>query len=59
MALMIDQELGDETAVEVAVWDLEHGRRWLVRRSDALQRVSEVITLLDTVEARLRSGRQP
>jgi hypothetical protein len=49
--LLIDQELGDDTCVDVEVWDLEGGKKWVVTREAAMTQISEVARLLDRVEA--------
>lgn len=53
MVLLIDEQLGAGTAVETAVWDLEHDRRWIVARATALQQVNQLAALLDNTESAL------
>jgi hypothetical protein len=53
MVLLMDQQLGTGTAVEVAVWDLEHDRRWIVTRGTALNLVNELAVLLNITESAL------
>jgi hypothetical protein len=55
VALLIDQELGAATCLDVEVWDLEHGRRWLIPRDVALGGMRVVERMLDRTEAAIKS----
>jgi hypothetical protein len=51
--LLIDQELGDDTAVDVELWDLRNGSIWQVSREVALARADRLARFLDRIEAGL------
>jgi hypothetical protein len=53
MVLLIDQQLGAGTAVEIAAWDLENDRRWIIDRDTALDQTDELVALLDDTESAL------
>lgn len=51
--LLIDQELGADTAVDVELWDLQNGAIWQVARDVALARVERLARFLDRIEVGL------
>jgi hypothetical protein len=50
-ALLLDQELGEDTCVDIEIWDLERGEKWLVNREAAFSQLEKLARLLDRVEA--------
>jgi hypothetical protein len=50
-ALLIDRELGEETCVDIEVWDLGSSEKWALTREAALGHVEKLARLLDQVEA--------
>lgn len=54
-ALLLDQELGEDTCVDIEIWDLERGEKWLVNREAAFSQLKKLAHLLDRVEAAVSS----
>lgn len=50
-ALLIDRELGEETCVDIEVWDLGSSEKWVLTREAAFGHVEKLARLLDQVEA--------
>lgn len=53
--LLIDQKLGEGTCVDIEVWDLENGVKWLIPRESGLSRLPNAALTLDAVEAAVTS----
>ena len=49
-AMLIEQELGRDTCVHIAVWDLENSRQFEIDGPSALAWVAHASTLMDQVE---------
>jgi hypothetical protein len=53
--LLVDQELGADTCVDVELWDLHKGAKWLVARDAALAQVGRLKRFLDRIEANVNA----